>query len=102
MCQSLLSSSYSQLKRPLPNSVANDLHSAERLMEYGGNIEQEAAHQIPATKPSALWPAKGRIDFRNVTMRYRPDLPLALKDLSFSVGKAEKVSMDSKCMLYQM
>ena len=29
------------------------------------------------------WPRSGRIEFVNVSMRYRPGLPLVLKGLSF-------------------
>jgi ABC-type multidrug transport system fused ATPase/permease subunit len=67
------------------------LNSAERILEYATQLEQEADHEIAATKPPASWPAEGRIEFRNVTMKYRPELPPALKDLTLSVGKAEKV-----------
>ncbi len=73
--------------------VENDLNSAERIIEYGSSLEQEAAHELPDTKPPASWPAEGRIEFKDVTMRYRPELPPALKNMSLSVGKAEKVGL---------
>jgi len=33
----------------------------------------------------ASWPSKGELEFRNVKMRYRPRLPLALDGLSFRI-----------------
>lgn len=39
------------------------------------------------------WPSNGTICFSNVSMRYRPGLPYALKDVSFKVRKGEKVGV---------
>lgn len=36
------------------------------------------------------WPLKGAIEFENVSMRYRPNLPLSLKKLTFSLKAGEK------------
>ena len=36
-----------------------------------------------------LWPTKGELEFRDVKMRYRPSLPLALNGLSFRVEAGE-------------
>mmetsp|Transcript_103132 Transcript_103132/g.295888 ORF Transcript_103132/g.295888 Transcript_103132/m.295888 type:complete len:217 (+) Transcript_103132:146-796(+) len=33
----------------------------------------------------SIWPLNGSVEFANVSMRYRPKLPLALKGLSFKV-----------------
>uniref|UniRef100_A0A8C2G665 Si:ch211-221f10.2 n=1 Tax=Cyprinus carpio TaxID=7962 RepID=A0A8C2G665_CYPCA len=61
--------------------------SVERINHY---IKVEA----PICGSSALvssWPEEGRITFQNVEMRYRDDLPLVLKNLSFSVLPEETV-----------
>ena len=39
------------------------------------------------------WPSKGSIRFSSVSMRYRPGLPLALKNVSFRVRAGEKVGV---------
>lgn len=39
------------------------------------------------------WPEKGLLEFRNVSMRYRPGLDLTLKHLSFRVHVNEKVGI---------
>ncbi|ORY35691.1 P-loop containing nucleoside triphosphate hydrolase protein [Naematelia encephala] len=84
--------SFSWLVRQLAE-VENDMVGAERIMYYANELEQEAPHQIEQTKPPANWPSEGRIEFDDVRMRYRPELPDVLKGLSLSVGKAEKVGV---------
>uniref|UniRef100_A0A8C2G4Q2 Si:ch211-221f10.2 n=1 Tax=Cyprinus carpio TaxID=7962 RepID=A0A8C2G4Q2_CYPCA len=66
--------------------------SVERINHYIKNLESEGPRQICGS--SALvssWPEEGRITFQNVEMRYRDDLPLVLKNLSFSVLPEETV-----------
>lgn len=43
--------------------------------------------------PPADWPARGEISFEKVVLRYRPELPPALKGLSFSVAAGERVGI---------
>ena len=73
--------------------VINDMASAERVLEYTHDLDQEAAHEIPETKPPANWPSEGKISFDHVTMGYRPELPAVLKDLNLDVGVAEKIAV---------
>lgn len=54
--------------------------------------------EAPARQPGdaelvKTWPNQGTIEFNNVEMRYRPNLPLVLKGLTFNVGAAEKVGV---------
>ena len=39
------------------------------------------------------WPDKGVIKVENIEMRYRPGLPLVLKNLSFQVEENEKIGI---------
>jgi ABC-type multidrug transport system fused ATPase/permease subunit len=73
--------------------VINDMASAERVLEYTNDLDQEAPHDIPDAKPPATWPSEGRITFDHVTMGYRPELPAVLKDLSMDIGNAEKIAV---------
>ena len=57
------------------------LTSVERVTE-AVPCEDDAGHAAP---PEA-WPIHGALEFRDVRMRYRPGLPLALDGLSFSVA----------------
>lgn len=57
---------------------------------YYGQLEVEADAKLP-TDPGPNWPEAGTIEFDNVQLKYRPDLPLVLKGLSFKVQPGEKV-----------
>ena len=69
--------------------------SVETLTHYSreNNIVQEAPHEIEDTKPSEQWPTQGAVEFNDITMRYRPGLPLVLKGLSLSVRGGEKIGV---------
>ncbi|KAK4687016.1 hypothetical protein P7C73_g3094, partial [Tremellales sp. Uapishka_1] len=84
--------SFSWLVRQMAE-VENDMVGAERIMYYANQLEQEAPHVIQETKPDAAWPAEGRVDFDNVFMRYREELPDVLKGLTLNVGASEKIGV---------
>ncbi|KAG7661623.1 uncharacterized protein J8A68_004892 [[Candida] subhashii] len=73
--------------------VENDMNSVERVCHYGLKLDQEAPYTIADTKPSSDWPQQGEIEFAEASMKYRPELPLVLKNLSFSVSPHEKVGI---------
>lgn len=73
--------------------VENDMNSVERLLHYANNLEREAPAEIPETRPPVEWPSGGAIEFKNVVMRYRPDLPPVLKGLNLSVRPGEKIGV---------
>lgn len=56
-------------------------------------IEQEASHDIPDHKPPPDWPTAGCIDFKNVSLSYRPGLPSVLRDITFSVKGGDKIGI---------
>lgn len=56
-------------------------------------IPQEAPHEIEDKKPEPSWPQGGAIEFRDVTMSYRPGLPNVLKSITFSVKGGEKIGV---------
>jgi ABC-type multidrug transport system fused ATPase/permease subunit len=67
--------------------------SVERLFEYSDE-ESEAARVAPTDTSLPIgWPKQGAIEFREVIMRYRPELDPALRGLSFKVDAGEKVGI---------
>jgi ABC-type multidrug transport system fused ATPase/permease subunit len=75
-------------------SVENDMNSVERLHQYNKNLAQEnfaGSDTIPAS-----WPEQGEIEFGSVSMRYRPELPLVLTDLSFHIKAGERIGIVSR------
>ncbi|ETV93494.1 hypothetical protein H310_12538 [Aphanomyces invadans] len=63
----------------------------ERVAEYT-NVVQEAPRVISGAVP-ASWPEDGSIAFNNVSFRYKPNDPLVLKDVNFSIKSGEKVGI---------
>ncbi|KAK8854643.1 hypothetical protein IAR55_003382 [Kwoniella newhampshirensis] len=84
--------SFSWLVRQIAE-VENDMVGAERIMHYASELEQEAPHQIEAVKPPVSWPSQGAIEFNEVKMRYREELPDVLKGLTLNVGACEKIGV---------
>ena len=69
------------------------MNSVERVIHYAENIEQEPPHEIPEMRPKAPWPAEGRIEIRDVFMKYRPGLPDVLRGLTMDVAPGEKIGI---------
>ncbi|XP_071756494.1 ATP-binding cassette sub-family C member 5 isoform X2 [Centroberyx gerrardi] len=68
--------------------------SVERINHYIKRLESEAPRRSPGTSAPALaWPQQGRITFQDVEMRYRDDLPLVLKKLSFNILPEETIGI---------
>eukprot|EP00051_Salpingoeca_urceolata_P019849 m.293491 g.293491 ORF g.293491 m.293491 type:complete len:1641 (-) comp19492_c0_seq12:32-4954(-) len=71
----------------------NSFNAVERVLEYT-EVESERLEPAPNTpKPPPNWPDQGHIEFRNVSMKYRPDLPPVLQDLSLDAQPSEKIGI---------
>jgi ABC-type bacteriocin/lantibiotic exporter with double-glycine peptidase domain len=73
--------------------VENNMNSVERVMHYARNIEQEAPHEYPNKKTRSSWPSQGRLEFKNITLKYRPELPTVLKGISMNIKAGEKIGI---------
>lgn len=71
------------------------MNAVERIVHYTKDefIEQEAAYEVPATKPPPEWPTGGSLQFRDVVMKYRPSLPPVLHGISLNVRDGEKIGV---------
>ncbi|XP_042275580.1 multidrug resistance-associated protein 5 isoform X2 [Thunnus maccoyii] len=68
--------------------------SVERINHYIKSLESEAPRQsLEAAAPAPSWPQQGKITFQDVEMRYRDDLPLVLKNLSFTILPEETIGI---------
>ncbi|XP_047441293.1 ATP-binding cassette sub-family C member 5 [Mugil cephalus] len=68
--------------------------SVERINHYIKSLESEAPRHSPeAATPAPSWPQHGKITFQDVKMQYRNDLPLVLKDLSFTILPEETIGI---------
>ncbi len=74
-----------------------NMQSAQRVNDYC-YIENEPPAHIPQNDKlvksdiNDTWPKKGEIVFQNVYLKYRPELPLALKGLTLKVPAQLKVA----------
>lgn len=75
------------------HTVFLQMISAERVMAYS-RLDSEASLETrpPHRPPPADWPTKGELVLADVAFRYADNLPLVLKNLSFSIKPSEKVS----------
>ena len=73
------------------SDVENAMNSVERLHYYGSEVDQEAPGKLDPVEES--WPQSGQITFRDVEMRYRPELPLVLKGLSMNIRGGERIGV---------
>ena len=99
---------------PIAVQAEIDLVSVERNLQYvegippeeeasthaaraqgGGRRKGGAAAPLArvAVAPPEGWPARGAVSFEEVRMRYRPELPLVLRGVSFEVRGGERVGV---------
>ncbi|KAJ3136628.1 hypothetical protein HDU90_003004 [Geranomyces variabilis] len=68
------------------------MNSVERILEYT-KIEQEPAAVIEDNRPAPNWPQKAKVEVRDLTIRYSPELPAVLKNLNFTIEGGHKVGV---------
>ncbi|EFA04157.2 ATP-binding cassette sub-family C member 4 [Tribolium castaneum] len=73
--------------------VASNMTSVERILQYTKLDKEGPFESLPTKKPSRDWPQQGRVVFKNVYLRYIPNDPPVLKNLSFEIQPGEKVGI---------
>ncbi|KAE8146674.1 ATP-dependent bile acid permease [Aspergillus avenaceus] len=66
-----------------------DFNAVERIVEY---TQLETEHQGGRDAPSG-WPSKGKVEVRDLVVRYAQDLPPVLRGLSFTVNPDEHIGI---------
>jgi ABC-type multidrug transport system fused ATPase/permease subunit len=73
--------------------VTNQMVSVERILEFC-RLESEPPLETDSDKTlDEAWPERGNIDVNNLSVRYRPGLPLALDDVSFALDGGSRVGI---------
>ena len=62
------------------------INSLERNLEFT-RLKQEAPAVVAGNRPGPDWPRRGEIQLAGVSLRYRPDLPLVLSNISLTIGQ---------------
>jgi ATP-binding cassette subfamily C (CFTR/MRP) protein 1 len=65
------------------SEVEQNIVSVERIMQYI-NIPPEAPYEIEG-RVDDTWPSRGEIEFKEYSVRYRPELDLVLKSISIVI-----------------
>ncbi|KAF8071690.1 ABC protein [Lyophyllum atratum] len=75
--------------------VENYMNAVERVVHYSRSdlVDQEAPFEIPDQKPPLDWPQRGDIEFKQVSMSYRPGLPKVLRGISMHIRGGEKIGV---------
>ncbi|KAI9247698.1 hypothetical protein BDA99DRAFT_565069 [Phascolomyces articulosus] len=69
-----------------------NMNAIERLHEYL-DVDQEPPAHIPATCPPVSWPETGKIKVQDLVMKYSPESPAVLRDISFETRPREKIGI---------
>ena len=70
----------------------NLLVAVQRLKEYADNLTTEGVRDH-YPRPPVDWPTAGQVQFKDVVVKYRPDLPPVLKRVNFTINPREKVGI---------
>ena len=57
------------------------------------DLETEAPPHLPHDPTPDQWPLQGEVRFEDVALRYRPEMPLVLKGLTFTIRPGEKIGI---------
>lgn len=72
--------------------IETNIVSVERMDEYS-TLKTEAPEEIPTSRPPMGWPSSGGIRFVGYSTRYRENLDLVLKGISFNIEPGEKIGV---------
>lgn len=68
-------------------------NSIERLHHYATSLVQEAAYVIEDKRPPKEWPSEGKIEVRDLVVRYGSESDAVIKGVSFSIKPKEKIGI---------
>ncbi|XP_072734668.1 multidrug resistance-associated protein 1 isoform X3 [Ciconia boyciana] len=75
--------------------IENNIVSVERVREYV-RTPKEAPWTVNGKRQGKVWLTEGRIEFRNYSLRYRPNLELALKHVNLTINGQEKIGVTGR------
>jgi len=83
--------SLGQISRCLAD-LEQGMQSVERMLEYS-DLPPEELKEAPAEPVDKSWPKRGEIEIKDFSVRYRPGLPLVLKNLNLTIHHGEKIGV---------
>jgi ATP-binding cassette subfamily C (CFTR/MRP) protein 2 len=73
-------------------NLANQIISVERVNQYM-DIESEAAEVIEENRPAPDWPQVGKVELRDLKIKYRQDAPLVLHGITCTFEGGDKIGI---------
>lgn len=73
--------------------LENQMTSVERVLEYSTVESEPPLESTPEKKPKESWPEEGKIEFKDLSLKYDPAEPPVLKSLNFVVYPREKIGI---------
>jgi ABC-type multidrug transport system fused ATPase/permease subunit len=73
--------------------MVSELESSMNAIERVTHYSQTQGEKWDGLEPKAQWPQSGQIEFRQLTLRYRKELPPVLDRLSLAIGTGEKIGI---------
>ncbi|KAL6996353.1 ATP-binding cassette sub- C member 8 [Sarracenia purpurea var. burkii] len=74
------------------SSLCNFIISVERIKQFM-HIPPEPPAIVEDKRPPSSWPSKGRIELKDLKIRYRPNSPLVLKGITCTFREGAKVGV---------
>ena len=76
------------------SNFENSVVDLERCLQYT-DIKSEApkTKELDNDKKLKNWPNKGKIEFINYSVKYRPDTEIVLKNINFTINPKEKIGI---------
>ncbi|KAJ5923278.1 hypothetical protein N7454_008523 [Penicillium verhagenii] len=69
--------------------LENYMNAAVGIISYSKlKGEDQDGNDVPTT-----WPSRGEVEVKGLSVSYSPELPLVLKDISFSVGSGQRIGI---------
>ncbi|XVF00452.1 hypothetical protein REPUB_Repub04eG0002500 [Reevesia pubescens] len=73
-------------------NVENKMISVERIFQFT-KVQSEAQLVVEDNRPRPEWPERGCIEFRNLQVRYRPELPIILHGITCTFPGEKKIGI---------
>lgn len=73
--------------------IETSMTSVERICDFAIDLKEEGRYHIKETDPGSQWPSEGSLHFEDVSLAYRPGLPLVLKNLNATIKGREKIGI---------
>jgi ABC-type multidrug transport system fused ATPase/permease subunit len=73
--------------------MVSELESSMNAIERVNHYSETQSEKWEGQSPHAAWPSAGNIEFRQLTLRYRPELPPVLERVSLHIKAGESIGI---------